>query len=279
MARPHKRPTEDDPATTLADALLLPGAANKTHELAKEVPVAMVFDGASAAVMLASPTDISDFAHGFALTEGFITSIDEIAEFELVSHDKGIEARFWLRQDRSAALAARRRSMAGPIGCGLCGLESLDEAARDVPVVAPGALAFTFEELDGATEALRSHQPLHDRTRAVHGAGFIQPGAGIVAAREDVGRHNALDKLFGALFTQGVDPAGGAVVMTSRLSVELVQKCAVMGCPVMIAVSAPTAYARNVGEAAGIMLAAHSHGDGFAVFTHPHRCPALGISP
>ncbi len=158
-----------------------------------------------------------------------MTAPDQIEGLEIVEHDKGVEARMWLRPDRRAALAARRRFMAGPVGCGLCGIDSLEAAARDVPHLADGGLRLTRDEVAGATDALRAHQPLHDLTRAVHAAGFFRPGEGIVLAREDVGRHNALDKLLGALAAAGIDPATGAVVMTSRVSVELVQKCAVAG--------------------------------------------------
>ncbi|MEM9027616.1 MAG: formate dehydrogenase accessory sulfurtransferase FdhD [Pseudomonadota bacterium] len=242
-----------------------------SRELVAEVPVAVVFDGSTAAVMLASPSHIHDFALGFALTEGFITSPADVSGFEEVTHEHGIEARIWLKHDRSVMVAARRRSMVGPVGCGLCGVESLEQAARSVPLVESRASALTFNDLNTATELLRRHQPMHDRTHAVHGAGFLRPGAGIVTAREDVGRHNALDKLVGALVRRSADPAEGAVVMTSRISVELVQKCAFARCPILIAVSAPTAYAVQVAERAGITLAAFSRGHGFDVFSHPDR--------
>ena len=239
--------------------------------LPEEVPVAMVFDGTTLAVMMASPGDIEDFALGFALSEGVITSRDEIAGFETAEHSAGIEARFWLRADRSEALAARRRFMAGPVGCGLCGIDSLEQAGRALPVLADDGLRLSREDVLGATEALRAHQPLHDLTRATHAAGFLRPGAGIVLAREDVGRHNALDKLIGALARGGIDPASGAFVLTSRLSVELVQKCAIAGCPVLIAVSAPTAHALRLAQGAGITLAAFVRRGGFDLYSHPQR--------
>ncbi|MEM8552819.1 MAG: formate dehydrogenase accessory sulfurtransferase FdhD [Pseudomonadota bacterium] len=247
-----------------------PGGAAQHRVLPQEVPVAMVFDGSSAAVMLATPADLEDFAYGFALTEGFISGPADIAGFEVVPHGPGIEARFWLSQDRSAAVTARRRSMAGPVGCGLCGLESLEAATREVPRLPPGALAFSREEILNACEDLRAHQPLHDETHAVHGAGFMLPGQGIVAAREDVGRHNALDKLIGSVVRGAGSMDGGAVVITSRISVELVQKCAVAGCGAIVAVSAPTAYAMDVADAAGIALVQGRRGR-FEVFTHAQR--------
>lgn len=240
--------------------------------LAEEVPVAMVFDGSSQAVMMASPGDIADLALGFALTEGIIESPDQVDAFEEVVHDNGIEARFRLREDRRQALEARRRFMAGPVGCGLCGIESLDQAIRALPAIAGDTgPVFSRTELAGATDALRAVQSLYDRTHATHAAGFLRPGQGIVMAREDVGRHNALDKLIGALTRQGTDAAQGAFVMTSRLSVELVQKCAFAGCACLIAVSAPTAHAVRLAEEAGITLTAFARNGGFQVHAHPHR--------
>lgn len=160
--------------------------------------------------------------------------------------------------------------MMGPVGCGLCGIESLEEALRDLPPVT-GALVLDAGEAAGAAEALRAHQPLHDLTHAVHAAGFYVPGQGIVLAREDVGRHNALDKLIGALLRAGIDPASGAIVITSRVSVEMVQKAVLAGCPALIAVSAPTAHALRLAEGAGLTVAAFARGHRIEAFTHTHR--------
>jgi len=254
------------------------GAMSMHRALPEEVPVAMVFDGGTLAVMMASPGDLADLAYGFALSEGIVTAPDQIEAFETVTHPSGrhagIEARMWLRPDRRTALAARRRYMAGPVGCGLCGIDSLAEAVRAVPQV-PKGLTLGYDTVAGATEALRDRQPLHDRTRAVHAAGFLRPGdapdGGIVLAREDVGRHNALDKVIGAMERAGLDPAEGAFVITSRVSVELVQKCAMAGCPVLIAVSAPTTHALRLAEDAGITVVASARGGAFDVYTHPER--------
>jgi len=239
--------------------------------LPEEVAVAMVFDGSTQAVMMASPADIEDFAVGFALSEGIIGSVTEIESFEEVVQPDGIEARFWLQGDRGANLRARRRAMAGPVGCGLCGIDSLAEANRPLPVLPETGLRLAASDVLRAGDQLRNLQPLHDRTRAAHAAAFLRPGEGIVLVREDVGRHNALDKLIGALALAGIDPASGAVYMTSRLSVELVQKCAVAGCPVLIGVSAPTAHALRLAEGAGLTLAAFARGDGFDVYSRPDR--------
>lgn len=248
-----------------------PDRAVAVHRtLPEEVAVAMVFDGSSAAVMMATPADVQDLAIGFALSEGVVTAPDQLDGFELAEHPNGLEARFWLREDRADALAQRRRFMAGPVGCGLCGIDSLDAAARALPQVGDGP-RFTRSEIARATDMLRDQQPLHDQTRATHAAGFMVPGQGIVLAREDVGRHNALDKLIGAMARQGIDASTGAVVMTSRLSVELVQKCAMAGVTTLVAVSAPTAHALRLAEGAGMTLAAFARGGGFDLYANPHR--------
>lgn len=247
------------------------GQRRVLRSLPEETPVAMVFDGTTQAVMMASPQDLSDFAHGFALTEGFIETLDQIEEFEIAEHETGIEARFWLSADRAEALARRRRKMAGPVGCGLCGIDSLEEAARALPVLPDTGPLLTSADVAGATDALRAFQPLHDQTHAVHAAGFLMPGQGIVLAREDVGRHNALDKLIGALALAGIDAGQGAFVLTSRVSLEMVQKTVIAGCPVLIAVSAPTAHALRQADAANLTVAAFARGGGFDLYSHPDR--------
>ncbi|MGY9045819.1 hypothetical protein P775_06915 [Puniceibacterium antarcticum] len=242
-----------------------------TRSLPEETPVAIVFNGTTAAVMMATPDDLRDFAFGFALTEGFIDAPDQVEGFEIVQHPAGIEARFWISAERAAAMNARRRNMLGPVGCGLCGIDSLEQAIRPLPVLTTTGAIFARAEVATATDALRDHQPLHDQTHAVHAAGFLLPGHGIVLAREDVGRHNALDKLIGAMALSGRDAAQGAIVLTSRVSVEMVQKTVIAGCPVLIAVSAPTAHALRLALGARLTLAAFARGGGFDVYSHPER--------
>jgi FdhD protein len=245
-------------------------ASSITRALPEEVPVAITVNGSSQAVMMASPADLEDFAVGFALTEGIVEEASEIESVEALSLSGGIEARLWISDARAEALVARRRAMLGPVGCGLCGIDSLDQAMRPVPRVTAEA-RFVHGEIAGAGDALRGHQPLHDQTRAVHAAGFLLPGQGIVAAREDVGRHNALDKLIGALARAGIEAAQGALVMTSRISLDIVQKAAMAGAGVVVSVSAPTATALRLADEAGITLAAFARGDTVEVYTHPHR--------
>lgn len=239
--------------------------------LPEEVPVAIVFNGSTFAVMMATPADVTDFAYGFALTEGVITTPDQVESFEVVTHPQGIEARFWLPDDTAQALKDRRRSLAGPVGCGLCGIDSLEQAMRPLPRVKGEGLRLAQAEVASATDALRPGQTLHGKTRATHAAGFLVPGKGIVALREDVGRHNALDKLIGVLVREGIDPETGSAVMTSRLSVELVQKCALAGIPALVAVSAPTGQAVRMAETSGITLVAFARAGGFDVYSHPYR--------
>ncbi len=247
------------------------GVRDIVRSLPEETPIALVFDGTTAAVMMATPDDIADFALGFALTEGFISAPSDVAEFEIVPHEQGIEARFWLKGERAEAVKARRRNMLGPVGCGLCGIDSLEQAIRSLPVLAQGQSAISQCDVARATDALCAHQPLHDLTRAVHAAGFMRPGGQIALAREDVGRHNALDKLIGAMAHQGIDPREGAIVLTSRVSVEMVQKTVIAGCPVLIAVSAPTAHALRLAERAGLALAAFARDGRFDVYSHAKR--------
>lgn len=263
-------PTTQAPATHVRAA----SRADVTRTLPEETAVAMVYGGSTQAVMMATPADLEDFAVGFSLTEGIVTDPAQIERLEVLAHPRGVEAQMWIADDRTDALAARRRFMAGPVGCGLCGIDSLEEAVRALPDLSDAGPVLDASQIARATDDLRGWQPLHDRTRAVHAAGFMIPGRGIVLAREDVGRHNALDKLIGAMARQGMDAGQGAFVLTSRVSVEMVQKCALAGGAVLIAVSAPTAHALRLAQGAGVTLAAFARGEGFDLFSHPERLRA-----
>jgi FdhD protein len=241
-----------------------------TRALPEETPVAITVNGSTQAVMMASPADIEDFGIGFALSEGIVDRLAEIESAEALEIAEGFEARLWISDAKAEALGERRRAMLGPVGCGLCGIDSLAQAMRDVPQVPDGA-RFDLAEIAGAGDALRAHQPVHDLTRAVHAAGFLQPGQGITHAREDVGRHNALDKLIGALARDGVPASDGAFVMTSRVSVDIVQKAAMAGAGAIVSVSAPTAHALRLAEGAGITLAAFARGAQVEIYCHPNR--------
>lgn len=245
------------------------GPAEGARTLPEETAVAIVVNGTTHAVMMATPSDLIDFATGFALTEGLAT-LAEIGEIETVEHPNGIECRLWLPAHREAALADRRRAMAGPVGCGLCGIDSLDAALRPLPQLGDTPLRLAPQDIPLALDELRDWQPLHDETRATHAAGFYRPGQGILMAREDVGRHNALDKLIGALARAAIDPASGAITLTSRISTEMVQKTVMAACPILLAVSSPTAQAFRLADGAHLTLASRARGE-TAIFTHPHR--------
>lgn len=246
------------------------GAATSGDRMVpEETAVAFSYNRISHAIMMATPGDLEDFAMGFSITEGVVTRADEIEELEIVPAANGIELRMWISATAMHAVEARRRQMAGPTGCGMCGLESLDQAMRGAPKVGAGA-TYSPEQVQEAVASLFPAQTLNRVTRAVHAAGFVQPGHAPLV-REDVGRHNALDKLGGAMVRAGVDPTGGLLVMTSRVSVELVQKAARIGIPILVAVSAPTALALRVADQAGITVAGIARDDGFEVFTHPDR--------
>ncbi len=247
------------------------GEADGVRALPEETPVAFTYGRQTYAVMMASPADLEDFALGFSFTERIVRSADEIEELEIVVLPNGIELRMTLGHDRDAEVVARRRRIAGPAGCGLCGIESL-EAATAPPAKVQSGLKVASGDIFRALAALREHQPVNAQTRGVHAAGFWSPSANAyLAVREDVGRHNALDKLAGTLLRNDVATGDGMLVLTSRVSIELVQKAAVLGCPVLAAVSVPTALAVRVAEEAGITLAAIARDDSFEIFTHPER--------
>lgn len=247
------------------------GTASDARMVPEEVPVAFSYGGTTHAVMMATPADLEDFALGFSLTEGIVAASDGIEAIVVEEAGEGIDIQIALGQKPGARFQARRRHLAGPVGCGLCGIESIEEALHPARDVGAASLVLSAADIARAVRQLAARQALHAQTGAVHAAGFYQPGRGILAAREDVGRHNALDKLAGALARAGVDGASGAVVVTSRVSVEMVQKAAAIRAPAILAVSAPTALAIRMADEAGMMLAALVRGDEFDVFTHGHR--------
>lgn len=248
---------------TRHEALALPA-------LVREMPVAIVCNGATLGVMMASPDALEDFATGFARTEGLLRAPSDLREVEIVEHDLGIEARVWLSPAAGARIHARQRAMIGPVGCGLCGIDSLAKVARDLPPVPPGP-RFDLNDLLALPDLLRAHQPEHDRTRGCHAAGFWRPGEGLVLSREDVGRHNALDKLAGALWRQRLDPTDGIVVLTSRVSTEMVQKAVAMGTGGLVAVSAATDYAVRIARDRGLILVARTRGGAGEVLSGAER--------
>jgi FdhD protein len=246
------------------------GATSGDRAIPEETAVALSYNGGTAAVMMATPADLEDFAVGFSLTEGIVASSAAIRSLEAVPDADGIELRMWLDEADAGRLNERRRMMAGPTGCGLCGIDSLQEAVRPVAQVTQ-TMHVTPQQVMQAVGSVAPAQVLNHETRAVHAAAFWHPDRGLVVLREDVGRHNALDKLCGALAREGSTATGGIVVLTSRVSIEMVQKAAVMGAAIVAAVSAPTMLAVRTADAAGITLIGIARADGFEVFTHGDR--------
>jgi FdhD protein len=246
------------------------GVSEGARAIPEETALALTYNGGTYAVMMGTPQNLADFAIGFSLSEGIVQSPEDIVSLDMVPLDDGIELRMWLEPSKAARLSERRRQIAGPTGCGICGIDSIAEAVRPAAIVGLGR-EFSPQQIMAAIQAIPPLQKINIETRAVHAAGFWTPGRGVIALREDVGRHNALDKLAGALALEGVAANDGVVLLTSRVSVEMVQKAAAIGAPVMVAVSAPTALAVRMADAAGITLVAIARADGFEVFTHPHR--------
>lgn len=248
---PTDAPTASDlPAPLLT--LPLPGGAAE-ESVAVEVPVALTVNEVSQAVMLATPADLEDFALGFALNEGWIAGRQELLDVEATRQTGGIELALRVTAAREQQLKARRRLLAGRTGCGLCGLESLAQvgAVQPAPVQAPTLMAGA---LDRALAALKPAQVLNARCGGLHAAAWCGPAGDLRLAREDIGRHNALDKLCGALARSGDDPRGGFVLMSSRASFELVHKTAMAGVGLLACMSAPSSLAIETAQQLGLQL-------------------------
>ena len=236
-----------------------------------EAPIALLYNGESFAVMMATPESLEDFALGFALGEGIVGDASEFRLVDVVRHDEGIALHAAIPQARFDALAERRRGMEGRSGCGLCGVESLQAALRPVPRVT-SSTRVDVEAIRAALDALAAQQPLNALSGGVHAAGFAHDGGLLV--REDVGRHNALDKLIGAMARNAIAPDSGFVVITSRASYEIVHKAATAGIGLVVAISAPTDLAIRTADTAGVTLAAFARGDSLNVYAHPERIAA-----
>ena len=240
--------------------------------LAAEVPVALVYNGRPHVVKMCTPSDLEDFAVGFTVTEGIAAAAD-IRRTDIVRYAKGIEAQIEITAEAADALASRGRQLAGRTGCGLCGVETIDEALREVRPVR-SALQVARDALTRAGRELGDRQPLNVDTHAIHAAAWCDVSGAPVVVREDVGRHNALDKVIGALVRGQRAADQGFVVVTSRASYELVQKAAVANIPLLAAVSRPTALAVQLADDAGITLVGLLRGESANVYTHPDRVRA-----
>jgi len=282
MSRPSNKPAGEPPAGEVAAGhTRLPVRSWRDGQfsaledcVAEETPVALVYNGEPHVVMMATPADLEDFALGFSLSEDVIGHAGELQSLEVFRHGgagaPSCEIRMRIPPQRHQALLQRRRNLHGRTGCGLCGAETIADAIRSPRRVGAG-VPVTTAALRRALDELRRSQALNALTGATHAAAWGAPDGAVLLVREDVGRHNALDKLIGALLREGRDTARGFAVVTSRASYEMALKAAMAGIPLLAAISAPTAYAIRVAEEAGLTLIGFARGDSCVVYACPAR--------
>jgi FdhD protein len=244
--------------------------STRDDEVAAEVPVALTYNKRSHVVMMATPTALEDFATGFSLTEGLIKRPSDVLEVSVITRENGLELAMTVNEECFARLDSQRRNLVGRTGCGLCGAESLDQVIRN-PAVVSSQVSVTNTALQSAIQSLNDHQPLQAATGALHGAAWCSADGEIIAVREDVGRHNALDKLIGFLFRTGFDTASGFVLVSSRASYEMVYKAAAAGMEILVAVSAPTTLAIDFAHRSGITLVGFARPGRHNVYTFKSR--------
>src|SRR5690606_5271051 len=243
------------------------GRSLQRESLIEEIPIALVYNGISHAVMLATPNDLDDFAYGFSFSEEIVAAPRDIFSCDIVTAANGIEVQLEIASQRFAQLKQRRRTLAGRSGCGLCGVESLQAVMR-APKIITQRPQVSLSAIARTLAALPAHQPLHRASGAAHAAAWIDLNGETRCVREDVGRHNALDKLIGALLQADIAPTSGFVIVTSRASYEMVQKVATFGAGLLVAVSAPTAYAVRVAQQCGIALAGFARDERLSLYTY-----------
>ncbi len=255
---PKDAATSDRPVRRLG--LAVPGDTELVRALPVEAPVSVEVCGIGYAVMMATPADLKDYALGFALAEGLVDAPAQLARVDAHPIEGGWALRLWLVPERAGLALERVRRRVGESSCGLCGVENIEEVLRPLPPVA-ARLKVDRAAIAAALAALTAHQPLGRATGAVHAAAFCAPSGDILCVREDVGRHNALDKLIGALAWTGIDPGGGFILLSARCSYELVEKTVRAGCPLLVTISAPTSLAAERAAAAGLTLVALARAD------------------
>lgn len=248
------------------------GAARAPRYVPVEVPVNLVYGGLPHVVLMASPANLEDLALGFSLTEGIIEHPSELRGYRQRQEGRGILLEIELAGPALTRLLARRRAMAGRTGCGLCGVEDLDQL--DLASRVEGGASIDNTAIARALHALEALQPMNSRTHAVHAAGWFAQDGTPVLVREDVGRHNALDKMIGAALATGADPRAGFVVITSRCSYEMVEKTALFGAATLVAISAPTSLAIERAQALGVRLVGVAREDGALEFVESPEDPA-----
>ncbi len=262
------------PATSWRSGARADVVTQITEHVVEEVPVALVFNGIRHVVMLMTPSDLEDFAVGFSITEGIVANTSEILSIDIAPAGPGFEMRIAINAERMPALLQRRRNMESRSGCGLCGLESLDQALQALRPVDSSMVTTPFA-VHRALDALPLQQPMNAATGAVHAAAWVLPGGRIELVREDVGRHNALDKLIGAVARRHWAFAEGFLVVTSRASAEMAQKAAIAGIPMLVAISAPTALAIRIAQEAHLTLVGFARPQQHVVYTYPERLQGI----
>ena len=241
-----------------------------TERVVEETPVAIVYNGLPHVVMMATPSDLEDFALGFSLTEELIQAPADLEQVDIVRYSRGVEIQAIVAERCAAVIAERTRRLTGRTGCGICGADGVDAVLKQIHPVERGG-SVTVGALERALAALADGQPLNAASGAVHGAAWARADGTLALVREDVGRHNALDKLVGGVIKAGLNAADGFVVVTSRASFEMVQKAAVLGAPLLAAISGPTGLAVRVARESGVTLVGFARGSRFTAYTHPER--------
>lgn len=252
------------------------GDCGLTRDIPVEMPVSIEICGLAYAVMMATPADLEDYAVGFALAEALIEAPGEVERIDIHPLESGVALRLWLPPERRELVFERVRNRVSESSCGLCGLENIEQVLRPLPPLT-ARIATDRAAISAALAALRDHQPLGRATGAVHAAAFCSPAGAIRLAREDVGRHNALDKLIGALARAGIDPATGFILLSARCSYELVEKTVRAGCPMLVTISAPTSLAVERAKAAGLTLVALARSDSALLLSGPSASIADSI--
>lgn len=235
-------------------------------QVVQEYPIALVYNGISHAVMMATPTDIAEFAKGFSLSEGIIASLKELYSLDIIHNNFGIQVEMKISSKAFMALKQHRRMLIGRTGCGLCGIESLQQLQFSLPKISSTIQSEWLREIPNAIKQLKNQQKITAVTGGAHAAAWVVQG-NIHAIFEDVGRHNALDKLLGHISAENFDLSKGFVVMTSRASYELIRKCVVLNIALLATISAPTSMAIEMAQASGLTLASFCRGDGFVLYS------------
>lgn len=249
------------------------GAAEERNEqIVEETPVVLVYNGIPHVVMMATPADLVDFLVGFSMTEELIRAPADLTDIKVVRYGQGIEVQATVPAECEAVVAARSRRLTGRTGCGICGTDSIDAVLKQLHPV-PTAAPYAPSAVASALQSIVKHQTLNAAAGTVHAAAWARRDGTVDLVREDVGRHNALDKLIGALLSRGVTPQDGFVLVTSRASFEMVQKTTVLGAPLLVAISGPTGLAVRLAEQAGLTLVGFARGDRLTVYTHSERLP------